>query len=361
MKIKRVEAIKVAPKLNAPAHFATRTVDHREYTVVQIETDTGLTGVGIAWFLHTADIVTHQLAPLLIGNDPFEVEANWDKMYREVYRERKGAAVCAVSVVDVALWDILGKALGKPLYMLLGGYRSSVPCYASGGYYREGKGVEGLRKEVRRYVDAGFTGVKIKVGALPLDKDLERVRAAMEEAGPGVKVAVDANNAYDRIGALKAGREYEKLGVWWFEEPLMPDDVDGMAELAQVLDTPIAAGELEYTRHGFRELITRKAVDIVQADSIFCGGVTEFMKIAKTAEVFSVPVAPHNTHNINAHLVAAIPNGLSVEYFFREADIMKDMELYTEDLVPENGYIKLPNKPGLGFELNHSAIEKWRV
>lgn len=361
MKIRNLRTTMVSVPLRQPVSFATRTVRKRDYTVVEVETDEGITGLGLTWWHHPAVIIREYLQQHVVGEDPFCIEKIWDRMYREIYRERKGAAICALSAIDLALWDILGKKLGQPVYRLLGGFRDQVPCYASGGYYREGKGVSDLAKEMSNFVGRGFRAVKMKVGGVGLEKDVERVKAVRNAIGQDVELMVDANNAYSVKQALLAGRQYEKYRVAWLEEPVWPDNVKGSALVAQALDMPIAAGELEYTRYGFRDLVHSAAADILQPDVMFCGGFSEALKIAHLAGAWHLPISPHAAHDFSVHYVAAVANGLSVEYFLRETDAMKEMELFEETLEPKNGFLELPGKPGLGVELSVKALRKYRV
>lgn len=361
MKVVNIETFKVSIPLSKPAMFATRIVRERDYTVVRVDTDEGIEGYGICWWHHPALIIEKYLRNHIIGSDPLKYEELWDRMYYELYRERKGGAICAISAVDIAIWDIICKYYNKPLYKLLGNYRDKVPCYASGGYYREKKGVDGLVREIMKYVKMGFKAAKIKIGRLSINEDYERVKAVRDEVGEDFMLMIDANNAYNRYEAIKAGKMFETLKVYWFEEPLWPDDIEGMAYVRQKISIPIAAGELEYTRYGFKELITRGAVDIIQPDVTFCGGITEFLKIAHLAESHGIPVAPHAAHDIHAQLVAAIPNGLIVEYFLKEADIMKDMVLYKKTLQPKNGYLQPSDRPGVGIIIDEEKLQEFQI
>lgn len=361
MKIVGVEAIPLRVPLDRPATFATRTVRYRDYVVVRVHTDEGIEGIGYTWYLHSASIIEHLLKDHILGEDPFAIEKIWSNMYQEVFRERKGAAIRAMSALDIAIWDIIGKALEKPLHRLLGGYDDKIKCYASGGYYRKGKGLEGLVEEMLYYVERGFKAVKMKVGSLPIEGDVERVKAVRDAVGPNVEVMLDANNGYNVKQAIKAGRRYERYNVAWLEEPVWPDDIKGSAKVAAALEVPVASGELEYTRYGFRDLIENEAVDIIQPDATVCGGVTEWMKIANMAEAWNIPVNAHAEHEIHVHLMSAIKGGDYVEYFHRETDITKEMLLFKQQLVPKDGILEAPREPGWGLELDEEALIKYRI
>jgi D-arabinonate dehydratase len=347
-----------------PIRFATRVMKKREYTILELETDEGLTSFGVVGFgvsLGASLILEEQLSRFVLGKDPLERERIWTEMYREVFRERRDVPIVALSAVDNALWDLFGKYVKLPIWKILGGFRKQVPCYASGGYYKESKDVSGLVKEIDSYISMGFNAFKIKVGATTLKGDIERVRAVRKTIGDEGILMVDANNSYDSTSAIKAGREYEKFGIYWFEEPVWPDDLDGSARVASSLDVPLAAGELEYLRYGFYDMVTRKAVDIIQPDPTICGGITEWIKIAGFAAAHSVPVAPHDAQETNVHVGAASPQVLMLEFFPREEMIRLEDLLFETYNVPKNGLLDAPNASGLGVELDRKAISKYKI
>jgi D-arabinonate dehydratase len=330
MRITDVKSAVLSIPLQEPTAFATTLVTAREYVVAWVETDEAVHGLGFTvggrypgegHLIHTA--IQHNLKHLVIGENPFAVERLWERMFQTtLLMGRRGAVIRAISALDIALWDIIAKAAGQPLYQLLGGYRDQVPAYASGGYYREGKGLDGLAAEMGRYMDMGFTSVKMKIGRVDPRQDAERVRVARETIGPDVRLAVDANNAWsDAASAIRAARMLEAYDIWWLEEPVFPDNVPASAQVAAALDVPVATGEIEATRWGFRDLLERRAADILQPDATVAGGVTEWVKIAHMAAGWDVPIAPHWMANIHVHLLAAVPNGLSVEFFVLEEDV----------------------------------------
>ena len=362
MIIRSVDALKVSVPLDRPVRFATRVVSHRDFTVVRIETDEGTIGHGLTWWNHPADVVKRLLAQHLLGKDPLDIDNLWQAMYKEVYRERKGGAICAISAVDIALWDIKSKHQGVPLYRLLGGTREKIPAYASDGYYREGEGPSQLVEELTRYRKlGGFSSAKIKVGGVPLEGDLKRVKAIRDAFGYDFELMVDANNAYDQQGAIEAGHGYERFKVRWFEEPVWPDDLEGAAAVCAALEVPVAQGELEYLVSGFQEIIHHRAADILQPDVVMCGGITEFLRIASLARTHNLPIAPHAQHDLSAQLVASIPNGLNVEYFYKEADIMKDTMLFKSTLQPRDGFLTPSNEPGVGFAIDEGRVNEFIV
>ena len=364
MKITDVESMLISIPLRKPTSMSNKTVTSREYVVTRVHTDEGITGsaytIGGPVVLSS---VRDALKPLLIGQDPFYTEQLWDKMFRTTLTlGRKGAVIRALSTVDIALWDIKGKALGTPLYKLLGAYTDRVPAYASGGYYREGESFQQMADEMASVVARGFSTIKIKVGALPFQQEVERLRTLRRTVGDDVQIFVDANCAWNELTyARKIMRAFEEYNVGWFEEPVMPDNFRGGAELTASFETPIATGEQECTRWGFRDLIEHHAADILQPDVAVVGGVTEWMKVASLASAYDIPVASHYFHDVHVHLMAAIPNGFMAEYFIRDLDLMVFDDLIAEPLKPEKGYLVPPQRPGLGMELDEEKLAKYRV
>ena len=370
MKVTDIRSAIVSIPLEQPTAFATTLVTSREYVVVVVETDGDVTGTGFAVggryagegrLIATA--LEECLKPLAVGEDVHAVERLWRKMFEAtILVGRRGAVLRAISAIDIALWDIIAKAADQPLHRLLGGFRDEVPAYASGGYYREGKDLDGLAAELSRYVSMGFTSMKIKVGRLDTKSDVERVRVARETIGPDVRLALDANNVWpDAASAIRAIRAFEPYDIWWIEEPVMPDNVAAHAEIAAAIDVPVATGEIEATRWGFRALLEQRAAAILQADATVVGGVTEWMRIAHMAAGFDIPIAPHWLANVHVPLVAAVPNGLVVEYFVLEEDVLNFERIVAERLRPENGWIRAPQRPGHGIVLDDDAVARFRV
>jgi D-arabinonate dehydratase len=366
MKITDVEAILIAIPLRIPISRANRTVTTREYVVVRVHTDEGI--IGSAYTLEGSAIilpaVRDVLGPLVLGQDPFDTERLWDKMYRTTLKVgRRGAVMRALSAIDIALWDIKGRALNTPLYKLLGAYTNRVPAYLSGGYYRKGESFQQMADGIARLVEPhGFKAVKIKVGALDLKQEMERISTLRRTLGDDIDIMVDANCAWNDLTlARKMMRAFEEYRIGWFEEPVMPDNFRGSADLAALFETPIATGEQECTRWGFRDLIEHKAADILQPDVAVVGGVTEWMKVAAMASAYDLPISSHYVHDVHVHLMAAIPNALIAECFVRELDAMVFDDVVLEPLKVEDGYLQPPERPGLGMDLDEKAIERYRI
>jgi D-arabinonate dehydratase len=267
-----------------------------------------------------------------------------------------------ISALDVALWDLVGQVVGQPLYKLIGGYRDRVPAYASGGYYREGDPLAYVADEIGRYRDHGFGSVKIKVGGAPFAVDVERVRVARETLGPTGRLALDANNAWRTPAeAIRFVRAIERFDPWWIEEPLRVDDLAGNAEVARVLEIPLANGEIHSSRYDFRDLIGQRAADILQPDAGVLGGVSEWLKVAHTAASFDLPVAPHSHVYVHVHLAAAVENCLIAEYFLPEEDLYTFEQIVAEPLQFRAGQLEVPQRPGLGLVLDDAAVARYRV
>jgi L-alanine-DL-glutamate epimerase-like enolase superfamily enzyme len=304
--------------------------------------------------------VQDQLVPLTVGTDSLMTEALWASLYqRTLLLGRRGAALRAMSALDIALWDLNAKLAGVPLYRLLGGFRSDVPVYASGGYYSSDDDLKDLEAEIAAYLARGFDAIKIKVGGRPLATDVSRVRLAREMVGPDGRVALDANNAWSNLlDALRAAERFAAYDPWWLEEPFLPDAAANFAELAKRTSIPLATGELESTRWPFRQFLDERSVHILQPDATVCGGVTEWRRIAQMAAGFDVPVAPHWAPDIHAHLVAASPNGLVVEYFTPDRDIVNFDRLVASPLAPTGRSLRLSETPGHGLALDTNAVAR---
>jgi len=329
----------------------------RAYTFIRVETDVGITGICPA--SPAPDINTFVLdvfEPLVIGEDPFEVEKIWEKVYWTTYgSSRRGAPMRALSYIDIAIWDIIGKACKQPLHRLLGGHRSRVPAYGSG--INLPLSMDELVKQNRMFVDMGFKMVKMKIGQRDKGEDLKRIRAVRDVIGYDIDLAVDANNMYGVNTAITMAKRMERYEVYWFEEPVLLDNIEGIVKLAKSTSIPIAGYELENTKYGFKELIARGAIGVCQADATICGGITEFRKIAALAECYGIPVAPHGADQIHVPLVAAIPNGLIVEWMYALG--ARTAELVNDPIVPKNGEMECKMVPGLGIEISDEAVKKY--
>jgi L-alanine-DL-glutamate epimerase-like enolase superfamily enzyme len=368
VKISSVSAVTVRVPLANPPAFSTRRVHAREYTLVRVRDEDGVEGIGFSpagpgggAIMTTA--VRDLLAKVVVGEDPYRIEGLWQEMYQEaLLHGRAGAVMRALSAVDVALWDHNARAVGLPLWRFLGAVHSeTVPAYASGGYYLDGKGPDGLADEVRGYVDMGFQAVKIKVGRLSPPEEEQRVAAVREAVGPDVLVMLDANNAWpDLPTALQSVRRFEPYDPYWIEEPFSPDDIDNHARLARSTPVPVVTGEVEAGRWRHKELLEKEAAAILQTDVGVAGGITEFRRIAATAASYGVPMAPHAWHHLHVHVAASTPNCAFVEYFTDDS-IVNIQQLVDTQWSLRDGRIVLPTSPGLGFSFLEDVVDEFSV
>jgi L-alanine-DL-glutamate epimerase-like enolase superfamily enzyme len=333
-------------------------------TIVRLRTDDGVEGIGWANAHSPNDKIVFEAANALAGQamglSVFDVEQLWDRMYQPKLIGRRGLTTRAMAAIDIAMWDAAGKSVGVPLYRLLGGFRNRVPAYLAGGYYLEGKSLDDLAGEMRGKVAMGARHVKMKIGGAPMKEDVERVRVAREAVGDDIEVMVDANNAYSVLDACKMARLLEPYHPYWFEEPIHADDYEGLARVRASTSIPIATGENEYTRFGFRDLIACDGVDVLQPDANVLGGITEWRHIASLASAHRMPVAPHGSPDLHVHLVAAVSNGLIVESVITEGESRRGMWIERVSLDKE-GMVSPPERPGLGLTLNEHWFNEHKV
>ena len=341
-----------------PIHNGLFTYSEACIGLVEIDTDEGITGYGLTTdpLIGNGNLIISEtirtLAPVILGKDPLRHELIWGDLWRPKLIGRRGLTTRAISAVDIALWDIKAKAAGLPLHVLLGGYRERIPGYVAGGYYEEGKGIEELQEEVSGYVKLGAGAIKMKIGGMRIREDTERVAAVRDAVGPDIDILLDANGAYTVFDAVKVARALEPLDIFWFEEPIHPEDYDGLARVAGSTTIPIAAGENEYTKHGFRDLIERGGVSILNADAQILGGITEFMKVAAIAQAHNIPIAPHGHPHIHTPLVAAIPNGLVIEYYPSSVVPGATAMLRRTVGFGSDGHVRPMNDVGLGIDID---------
>lgn len=371
MKITAVEAIYVRqPQVKQQCDSG------QDALLVKVHTDAGITGIGEidsnplgakgiieGPFSHTT---AAGLASLIIGEDPFETEKIWHKMYRgNIYGGRRGVAIHAMSGIDIALWDIKGKALGLPVWKLLGGgFHQRIRCYASALFQPT---PEATGELARRLAGQGFTAVKFGWDPMGRDRETDRalVRHARAGLGPNHDLLIDAGLVWDAKTALQRALDFAQYDIFWLEEPLRPDDYAGYRKLSESTPVRIAAGEEESSRQSFLDLMDRGRIDVVQVDLTRCGGFTEAMKIAALAWDRGLPVANHGfTTYINVaaalHWLNSIPNALICEFVTEEETNLRET-LTRQKLRARDGYLEIPQEPGLGIELDEEAVARWRV
>ncbi len=370
-----------------PPHFCTNPMDllaesltpatmgaftFHGWLIVEIFTDSGLVGIGEAALAPqlTKQLIDLQFKPLLIGADPWDLELLWQHMYRKTMAYgRKGIAMVAISAVDIALWDLLGKSVKQPVYRLLGGRtKPRIPVYASRLYSTP---LDELARESAKYKREGYKAMKLRFGWGPVDgaagmqQNVALVRTVRETVGDGIDIMADAYMGWTRDYALRMLPLLEPFNLRWLEEPVIPDDIQSYAELRRRGRIPISGGEHEHTLHGFRELIAAEAVDVIQFDTNRVGGITQARKIAALAEAHQIPVIPHAGQMHNYHVVMASFNSPMAEYF-PPVDVEVGNELFwyifKGEPVAKDGFVDLDeNTPGLGLTIDEKALKKFTV
>ncbi|MGA3167576.1 MAG: mandelate racemase/muconate lactonizing enzyme family protein [Terriglobia bacterium] len=357
MKITGVETDLLKPPPGPPIYDALQTLDVDKGSVVlRIRTDAGITGWASSSFGNRGEgarvvqtILEYEVKPVIMGKDPAFPRRIRAELWKAMnYHGVTGVAQFAMAATDIALWDILGKNAGLPVYKMLGAYRDRMPVYSMcGWYYDNDADLSHFKREVTDAVEQGYRAVKIKVGKYSLDDDVRRIRLALDTIGKDRRLMVDANQVFDHKEALRRGRVYQEMGCFWFEEPLPPHDVEGFARLAQALDMRVATGENLNTKYEFADLIARRGADIVQPDNRRAGGVTEWMEIAAIADGYGVEVASHGGGSTNLNMLLAMPNAI-----------------YMETGGPckmTDGEVSAPEEPGMSSEVSAEEIRNYKV
>lgn len=383
MRIKKVEAWWVRIPIEASrqhrSDFGRMTTF--DAAILRIETDDGIVGWGegknapgsSGAYAALVHLLNHEVRPKLIGRDPGDISTIWEMLYNGVRHEsaaraghampelsRRGLSVAAISAVDIALWDILGKSLGAPVWRLLGGRKADrMPAYASGGW----AGADKIGEQLKSYIaSGGFRSVKMRIGSMDgaPHASAARVRAARKTLGPDVELMVDAHGTYTVADAKRFVHMVSDCDLAWFEEPVIADDKAGMAEVRASGSVPIATGESEATRFAFRDLALLKSADIFQPDPAFCGGITEAMRIGALASAFNLRFAPHLWAGApcffaGLHICAASPASFIIEYSLGANPMIHD--LVEEKVEVKDGMIAIPETPGLGFTISQRFLE----
>ncbi len=366
MKIPDVKAIRLRAAIPPDGQVFSRSGvrNTRSTTLIRVDTDEGIFGVGSASGNGQLIefIIAKVLKPMIVGMDPTAIDAIWDTAYvRGGHKElgTRGVGVVALSGIDIALWDLLGKVRGEPLYRLLGGkVRDKVPVYATALYPEQPSKVA---RRARVFAEQGFQGVKIKVG-FDLNQDIRIVRAVRQELGKDFTIMTDANQGYSLDVAIEASQAFADCGAFWLEEPLFVEDIEGHGILREKAKTPIAVGENLHMYFGFENFILRGAVDFVQPDVARAGGITEIRKITGLAAKHDVPVSFHTWGDgvalaASVHLAAALENCIVMELDYTYNPLRQ--ELLREPLDVDNGYLIPPDRPGLGIELNQEVLQRF--
>ena len=372
MKITRLEVFTLkAPQSGRPhwvSHFIVPTANE---ILVRIYTDEGIDGFGLATSYTPIDFAVKAfksgIGDLIIGEDPLAPERVYQKLFAlttsRIASEKgwsREAVIRISSAIDIALWDIVGKTAGLPLYRIFGGFRSEVPAYVTCAYYRDGKDDAELRDEVQKLVEQGHTGFKAKVGGLPLERDIERMVLIREIIGDKKELMIDVNRAWDLETAIRGAQLLEPLNPRWLEEPVRwEDDRRALKLLSNKTRIPLSGGESEVTSYGCRAMIEEQAIQILQFDCTMFGGFTEGRKMAGLCELNHVQVAPHHDCFIHAHIVAGSPAGCIVEAFTDPERDPLQAELFEDPPIIKNGMMTLKEQPGLGLTLSEAAMKKF--
>ncbi|MCC7104854.1 MAG: mandelate racemase/muconate lactonizing enzyme family protein [Chloroflexi bacterium] len=331
------------------------------YVITRILTDEGLEGLGYTMLVggsgsrSVRTYLEESIIPAVIGEDPAFIGCIWDQLYRNDRGIRKpGIPLYGISAIDIGLWDLLGKATGKPLYQLLGATRPNIPVYGGGGYISYS--VKQLVEEAEGTLALGAKYYKMKIGVPNLRENVDRVAAVRKAIGDDIGLLVDANQRWDAQTSIMVGHWLEPYGLFWFEEPALADDVEAIAQVAHNIAIPVATGENEYTRFGFRNLIERRAARYLNPDPQRTGGISELLMIAHLAAAYDVKIAPHLTPELSVHVLCAIPNGVLIEW-----SMGAEPEIWEEPPTVVDGLISPPDRPGHGMTFRREALRRYAL
>ena len=360
MKIARVETRPVVVTLKKPIGTAFGQIHSFGCVLVFVHGDTGVIGENLVFTLNNRRTkvlrqMVDELGELLIGRDAGHIAEFWARAWKDInFLGHKGVPVVGISALDGALWDALGKTVNLPLYRLLGGAQARVPGYHSGGLWLTST-IDELTTEAESFIAAGFKAMKMRIGSADPATDAARVRAVRQAIGPKIELMADANQQLNENQAIRLGRMLEEFDLTWFEEPLPAWDLDGLARVSAALDTPIASGETEYTRYGFRRMLELRSADILMPDLQRVGGVSEFMRVGHMAESHDVPVSSHLFPETSIQVLGALSNAIYLEY------MPWFSELYREQLEFDGGDAIVPERPGWGFTFNMDYVERLKT
>lgn len=375
MKITEVKTHILETTLSEPFHWAIGEATKRGSCVVEVITDTGLIGWGECFGpSRPAAAMVKAYESWLIGADPLATDKIWQDLYA-AFRDQgqKGVPICAISGIDIALWDIKGKHFNAPIHQLMGGpIRSEVKAYATGTYRkRNGDPLDYICEEVAQYKAEGFSAVKLKIG-FDVDEDVALIEKVRQTIGPDMGLMLDANHGFDSIDAIRLAQAVEHLNIGWFEEPVPPEDLDGYLAVKASTSIPMAGGECEYTRFGFRNILTSGAIDYLQPDTCAAGGLSECKKIADMANAFGVRMIPHVWGTgiglaASLNLLAVLPHNPPSRrpwepmLEFDRSEHPARQAIMTKPIEHKNGIVTIPTGPGLGIEIDRDALASFTV
>ncbi|MDH3386467.1 MAG: mandelate racemase/muconate lactonizing enzyme family protein [Gammaproteobacteria bacterium] len=360
MKITRFGTTLVNVPLETPIATAIHQIESTGCVLLELETDQGLVGESYVQTLNAVRLgalremlcgFAHQVK----GRDPHMVAQIWQDIWNEMNPiGHKGFSIAALTAIDTACWDLVGKAAGLPLYKVFGACREKVKTYASGGLWMS-QSIDGLVEEAAAFIDAGFLAMKLRLGKTTIAEDIERVRAVRDAIGPDIELLADANQSLTVKHAIRLGRELEQFDLLWFEEPVVYHNLAGCAEVRAALATPIAAGETEYTRYGMRDILEAGAVDVLMPDLQRIGGLSEMRRVAALASAYEIPISTHLFTEHSLSIAGAEANCISVEHMPWNAP------LFNEAMDISDGMIIIPDRPGTGFSFDRKAIKRFSV
>jgi len=366
MKITEIKVFLLQRKLSSTMRISREGFDVRNHTIVEVHTDEGITGLGegVGNAHLVKAILESQIGKLAIGLDPFNIERVRKTLIdNQVYFEQKGSAICAASAIEMACWDIKGKALNLPVYQLLGGlYQDKLETYASDVYWEENP--DNMARNAIRIKELGFKTIKAHIGYKSPSEDLERVKVLRDAIGSDINLMIDLNAGYNNLDAYQASRLWEQFNLTWLEEPLNPHHTSAFGDLRAKSNIPIAAGENEFRLYGFKELFDKKAVDVAMPDIARVGGIQEAKNICTLAESYGISVSPHNFSSgillaATIHLMASTPNTILLEMDTSNNAVYED--LLIEPLEFIDGMVKIPHQPGLGVVLRKETIKQYAL
>ena len=356
MKVTKIETLVVPMQMDKPIGSALGQLTGFGCILVTVHTDEGISGENLIFTLNNRRTkvlvqMVEDLADVIVGFDAGHIAAFWARAWTSInFLGHQGVSVVGISAIDGALWDALGKARNMPIYRMLGGAKSRIPAYHSGGLWLD-RNIEALVDEALGFKQAGWKAMKMRLGLADPREDIARVRAVRDAIGPDIRLMADANQGKTESEAIRLGRMLEEFNLTWFEEPLPAWDLTGLARVAQALDTPIASGETEYTRYGFRRMLELRSADILMPDLQRVGGVSEFVRVAHMAESHDVPVSSHLFPETSLQVLGGLSNSIFLEY------MPWFSPLYNESLEFENGDAIVPERPGWGFTFNRERAQ----
>ena len=343
-----------------PIRTSIHQVDSVGCVLLFVDTDAGLTGEGLVWSLgvrrlSTLDALIKSMEVKVLGRDPHEHTGLWAELWADInFFGHKGMTLFAIAAIDMALWDLVGKANNLSVCRLLGQCRDRVKAYNSSGLWVS-MSIDELQAQARDFLAMGYHAMKMRLGKPSITEDIERVAAVREVTGPDINLMADANQGFTVNHAIRLGRELERYNLTWFEEPVQAYDLSGSARVAAEIDTPVASGETEYARYGFRDMLERGSADVLMPDLERVGGISEFVKVAHMADAFDVPVSPHLYTEQCLQLCGALNN---VTY----SEMMPWLStLYNESMELVDGDLLIPDRPGLGFTFNEDELARLKI